>query len=206
MDKISWRNTGRPVESEAYREPWGCRDQEESATTLIVGIGSLHGDDQIGFLVAEHLSLLDPRVCRVRRTDAPMRLLDWIDRFTTVHLIDACRSGDRPGTLRRYQWPDPQLMQCGWSGTHDFDLPTVLRLADQLDRLPACVTVWTIEGVTFGPGREASLAIETWTRRAAKQIESELLGKRHRSNKHEVTGCVPHSLTASQTRRKRADA
>lgn len=206
MDKISRRNADRPVESGACREPWGCHDQHESTTTLIVGIGSSHGDDQIGFLVAEQLSLLDPHVCRVRRTNAPMRLLDWIDRFTTLHLIDACRSGDQPGTLRRYQWPDPQLLQCGWSGTHDFDLPTVLRLADQLDRLPACVSVWTIEGVTFGPGARASLAIETWTRQAAKQIESELLGKPQRSDEHEVTGCVPRSSTAGPSRSERADA
>lgn len=115
--------------------------------TLIVGIGSPHGDDQAGWLVAEHLAgKLDRADVAVRKAALPAALLDWLDGTDRLIVCDACRGLGRSGKVKRWTWPDRELVDVAWSGTHDLPLPAVLQLADRLGRLPQFVVVWSVEG------------------------------------------------------------
>ncbi|MGI9427921.1 MAG: hypothetical protein ACR2NM_04645, partial [Bythopirellula sp.] len=100
------------------------------ARTLIVGIGSPHGDDQAGWLVAERLATdLDHDNIAVRKATSPVQLLDWLDSIDRLVVCDACRGLGDVGELRRWLWPSPELADGSWSGTHDFSLIAVLQLA-----------------------------------------------------------------------------
>lgn len=118
-----------------------------SPPTLIVGIGSPHGDDQAGWQVAERLaSQLDQAEADVRAVASPIQLLDWLDDVRRLIVCDACQGLGRVGEVRRWHWPAAELQEASWSGTHDFALPAVLQLAKRLQRLPLNVAIWSVEG------------------------------------------------------------
>jgi hydrogenase maturation protease len=126
-------------------------------TTLFVGLGSAHGDDQVGWLVAERLQ--DRLV--VRQATIPAQVLDWLDGVEVLHLCDACCGTDTPARLHHLTWRHSDTSRPGLLaavvrlrsfGTHDFDLGGVLDLADRLDMMPATVHLWAVEGACFGPG------------------------------------------------------
>lgn len=119
-----------------------------SHSTLFVGIGSAHGDDQAGWLVAERLAACSiGHDLQVRKAKSPASLLHWLDGGVQRLIVcDACHSGGQLGQVRRWAWPIPELETMAWSGTHDLSLPTVLALGQRLGRLPATVIVWAIEG------------------------------------------------------------
>lgn len=135
-------------------------------TTLFVGVGSPHGDDRAGWLVADALSNIAeseiasrsmhfaaesrsaveqrPRIA-IRKVGVPADLLDWLDGVDRLIVCDAVCGGGPPGRLYRWLWPDSQIGQNPSRGSHDFGLYAVLELAAALGRLPAEVVVWGIE-------------------------------------------------------------
>lgn len=177
---------------------------------LVVGVGSMFGDDQAGWLVAGQLTGTtaagrhhpsaagpfekdlggvgseDPSVddscsgsshgcalqphsesegvdlsgtCSVRLATVPFDILDWMEGIDELHLIDACRSEQPAGTVRRLDWaeqreqivggPDDGILQLGGQSSHDFGLAQVLQLAEVTQRLPPKVIIWAIDGQNF---------------------------------------------------------
>lgn len=116
---------------------------------LLVGLGSPHGDDQIGWRVAEELRRRQSeREARVAPT--PAALLDWLDGLDCLELCDALR-GETPGRLHHWEWPTPQLGRLRSSGSHAFGVTAVLELAQKLGTLPTKVHLWGIEATQFEP-------------------------------------------------------
>ncbi len=115
------------------------------ATTLIVGIGSPHGDDQAGWLVARKLAERLPSTVTVRIARSPSELLNWLDGVERLIICDACQAGDAAGTIRRWQWPADELNEVRWSSTHDMPLPAALSLAERLEQMPNDVVIWSVE-------------------------------------------------------------
>lgn len=113
-------------------------------STLIAGIGSPFGDDRAGWIAAAQVeeNLLPASIVALR---SPAELLDRLDGIRCLHVIDACHSGQVPGTLFRFEWPAPELNAIAFSGTHDMSLTAALRLAETLQLLPPRVVVWGIE-------------------------------------------------------------
>ncbi len=157
----------------------------QTAGTLLVGLGSAHGDDQVGWYVIDRLAgWIEHRPEIVaRRAVIPLDLLDWLDDVHTLHICDACSSSGDGDTLHCLLWTSGRLIdQSGaeqsfeviprsGGGSHDFSLCDVLRLAETTRRLPATVYVWTIEGSNFEPGREMT----TSTRMTAQHVERAIL-------------------------------
>ncbi len=113
--------------------------------TLVVGIGSHHGDDQAGWLVADALSDRACPSCEVRKVASPIEILDWLEGLERLILCDACRGLGEVGETYHTVWPTTQITAVNWSGTHDLGLPTVLELAERLGNLPPEVHIWGIE-------------------------------------------------------------
>jgi hydrogenase maturation protease len=120
--------------------------------TLFVGIGSPHGDDQIGWHMADELAarLKGSQTAllaelTIRKAASPADILDWLEGIERLVLCDACRSGGPPGSAYRWTWPDQAIEQADSSGSHDLDLASVLTLAQRLHSLPPIVVVWGIE-------------------------------------------------------------
>ena len=166
---------------------------------LVAGLGSPHGDDQAGWLVAENIATqfrTHPRIV-VRRAMIPLDVLDWLEGIDILHVCDACDifgdGNDRDGSeaasrdrkLHRLTWDADQMMDSDNSGkaavnaslkslrgrgSHDFGLPDVLRLAEKTGLLPKRVIIWAIEGSCFRP--EDLMSNET--RETALQAVDEL--------------------------------
>lgn len=120
--------------------------------TLLVGIGSEHGGDQLGWQVARAIAPLELAGLEVRIAAKPFDLLDWLGNCKSLHVCDACldATGDadrssgetKRGRIHRWEWPDLPVEPLSWSGTHDFGLVGALQLAAELAWLPPQVIVW----------------------------------------------------------------
>ncbi len=148
-----------------------------SRTTLIVGIGSHHGDDRFGWLTVESLAKKSDERFDVRMARSPSDLLNWTAGVKQLVICDACRGTAASGTIRRWSWPAADIEQTVFSGTHDLSLPIVLNLAAELGRLPAEVIVWAAEAKRFVPGDTSSSEIAAAATEVARRIRVEFGGK-----------------------------
>lgn len=149
--------------------------------TLLVGIGSPHGDDQIGWCVADAMrSVVSPAV-EIREASTPSQLLDWLDRVDRLIVCDACQSrrralansrNDTPG-FHRWQWPTLQVSMLRSAGSHSFGLPQVLQLAERLGSLPQDVIVFGVEGRQFDAFASLSPEVEHLIGQVADEIADE---------------------------------
>lgn len=172
-------NTNSPSQAKIADVPTG------PVPVLVVGVGSPYGDDQLGWMVVQHLMQSPLANCHVRIAATPIELLDWIEGYDVLHLVDACLGIGIAGTAHRWSWPCEELGVEGWSGTHDFSIPAVLALAEQLELLPQRVVLWGIE--RGGKQTNSSLShgaaawIESMANRIRIEVESQGLSVAHRS-------------------------
>lgn len=122
---------------------------------LVVGIGSPHGDDAIGWIITQELSRSLPHARSIdpigraafRELRTPLDLVDWLDkpkgddRPARLVVIDAVVSPMPVGHLQVWVWP-----KIGWemrraSGSHDIPLADALAIAERLGRLPPRVEI-----------------------------------------------------------------
>ena len=153
---------------------------------LVVGLGSSHGDDRAGWLVAELLQQHSWQGVEIHIAKSPADLLDWIDGINQLVICDACYGMGQVGDLHRWSWPSDAIADAELSGTHNFSLPTVLELANRLGRLPQEIEIWAIEGRNHSPHADVSpkvreaaqhladtitrgAVLETWSRPESKQ-------------------------------------
>ncbi len=142
--------------------------------TLIVGIGSPHGDDQVGWEIAKQIPMKDSDRTCIRLARTPDDLLDWMDGVEQLLICDACQGASEVGSFHHWKWPSDQLQSIRWSGTHHVSLPAVLALAQQLGRLPATVHIWGVEIRNTQPGQSVSGPVLEGAVAVAKAIGKEL--------------------------------
>lgn len=114
---------------------------KNNSQTLIVGIGSDFGDDQLGIFVAQQLAAQFP-AGNIRVLRSPLNLLDCLEGIERLHVVDACRGEGPAGDIVRFDWPTTDLEEVRFQGTHDFPIVAALHLAERLHRLPPHVTIW----------------------------------------------------------------
>lgn len=139
--------------------------------TLVVGIGTERGDDAAGLLVAR----------RLRAAGAPMAVAELAGDLTAllelwrpddrVAVVDAVRTGAAPGAvhvLDATTTPLPASMTT--ASTHALSLADAVELARALDRLPARIVVYGIEGVRWTDGAAPSDAVTAGVDRVVAQL------------------------------------
>jgi hydrogenase maturation protease len=133
-------------------------------TILFTGLGSAHGDDRAGWLVADMLAARQAPGWLVRRAAAPLDILDWLDGIDRLAICDACVGTGHPGKWRRWPWPVAGLPSLRTRSTHDLGLAAALQLGARLGRLPPEVLLWVVEigqADPFQPvSREVQAAVE----------------------------------------------
>ena len=143
--------------------------------TLLVGIGSPHGDDQLGWLVADRVATcVKHDHIEIRRAASPTDLLDWLHGVNLLVICDACRGLRRVGEVHRWNWPTPELPALAWSGTHDLSLLAVLTLAQRLGRLPEQVVVWAMEAAASNTAEHLSPELSAAVPALVNRIVAEL--------------------------------
>lgn len=73
--------------------------------TLMVAVGSSHGDDQAAWRAADLLDSLLHEIVQIRKASIPLNMLDWLSGIDKLHIIDACTGGGKIGSLVRIVWP-----------------------------------------------------------------------------------------------------
>jgi hydrogenase maturation protease len=138
--------------------------------TIVVGLGSPHGDDQIGWCVAEEIGgSLAPEV-DVRCVTVPIDLTHVLDGYERAILIDACRRCWDVPRIERWEWPCPEIALIRTSGTHAIGLPETLAMMERLGHLPREVIVWGIAGRNFSPGTDLTESLQTAIPEFASEI------------------------------------
>jgi len=132
---------------------------------MVIGVGNaLRHDDGAGLVVARRLRARRGGVPITVREheDETLALLDlWAGRDAVV-LVDAIRSGARPGTIHRFdasEEPLPSELR-GSSSTHAVGIGEAIELARSLQRLPRRVLVLGVEGRRFDAGAGLSAEVE----------------------------------------------
>jgi len=147
-----------------------CR-RNELRRNLIVGLGSAHGDDQLGWRVAERLALeLAASEIDVRIARSPGELLDWLDGVERLIVCDACENQGSPGTVHCWHWPATELRLARASGSHDLGLASALALADELGILPGDVKLVAVEGKQHLPSAEMTPEVAAAVERVVELI------------------------------------
>jgi hydrogenase maturation protease len=129
-----------------------------SPAPAIVGLGSRHGDDQIGWIAIDRLRLHLPAGVSAVKAASGVELLEFLVGQEDIIIVDAAAPARHPGTVRSFVWPCADLAaHVPWS-THGLGLVEALQLAQTLGRMPGQVTIATVEAHTTAPGLPLSPA------------------------------------------------
>ena len=141
------------------------------APVVVVGLGSPHGDDQVGWRVIELLQRQENLPAKAIVVREGSDLVTNLEGCRRLIIIDACRSGSQIGSITQLRWPDPQIVEDSHRSMHGMTASQAMRLAEQLGRVPASVEVFAVEIGECLPGRGLSPAVLD----AAIEVESLIL-------------------------------
>lgn len=146
---------------------------------LVIGIGNPdRADDGIGPRVAARLARVEGARVILRSGDALGLLDDWADADAVI-LIDAAAPLSQPGAIHRIDALSSSLPPSPpRSSTHLLAIAEAIELARALDRLPARMIVYAIEGMNFAPGAPMTAQVAAAAEQAAERIAEELHGMR----------------------------
>ncbi len=169
--------------------PIDCETTQPAQATVI-GIGSCHGDDRLGWDVVERLATEFPHSAICYKASVPHDLLDWLEPASPTHIIDGCLTShascqrleivaDEAGQLtatachagsrRAVKLPTLQS-----NSSHQFDVLATLRLAAVLGKLPQQLIVWAIPILDAGQLSGASAVGSDKAQECFHQLVKEL--------------------------------
>lgn len=112
----------------------------------VIGVGSPFADDHIAYDVIQLLQQESLPSVSLQYYDRPgWYLLEYMQDFDVVHLIDAIISDKPIGTLHRYDDIDYFKTQETFLSSHSFGLAETLLLGQSLNQLPAQLVIHGIE-------------------------------------------------------------
>ncbi len=142
----------------------------------MIGVGNAwRGDDAVGLVAARLIRAalpdLDVRECE----GEPIALLDAWSGADAVWVVDAVSSGAPPGKIHRVEaHREPIPAELIRSSTHAFGVAEAIELARALDRLPARLVVFGVEGSEFAAGDGVSPDVEAAAARVADVVGEEI--------------------------------
>jgi hydrogenase maturation protease len=134
-----------------------------SCDAVVVCIGNaFRRDDGVANAVAERAALALPESVAVIELDGePARVVDAWTGARLALVVDAARSGDSPGTVRRIEVDgDGAVPSSRPASTHGYGLGDAVDLGRVLGQLPDRLVVYTVEGEDYsqGPGLSDAVA------------------------------------------------
>jgi hydrogenase maturation protease len=158
-------------------------------TILILGIGqSLRSDDSAGLAAVTAWQEAYPRSARhpsVRVELAEMTGLSLLDDLLGAEaaiLVDAVRSGRKPGSILLLEEADLAAFEAGSGSAHGLGVAETLALGRWLypEDMPEKVVIIGIEAGEIGMGEKLSPAVLRSMPKVAKTIEEQLIRLRNR--------------------------
>lgn len=144
---------------------------------LVIGVGNeFRRDDAAGLAAARRLAEHAPPGVRVLELSGEATgLLDAWQRAGKVIVVDAVSSGAPPGTVHCIEPGQPgQLEKLKALSTHGLGLAEAVELARAMNRLPAGLVIYGIEGQSFDYGPGLSRLVEQAVGRVVQRVMEEL--------------------------------
>ncbi len=148
------------------------------APLRVIGVGSPFGADRLGWETVQALqqrpmlASLQPARLSLMQLDRPgAALLDYLSGAEAVIILDAMKTGARPGQLLRLTGDAVGQAPVKLS-SHGFGLRETLNLARVLGESPAQTWVMGIE-----VGEQAHHLPAAWVERLADVVEAEILAR-----------------------------
>jgi len=144
--------------------------------TLILGIGNpILSDDAVGIRIAQEIKNRNPALEVVETTEAGMALLEYVDRYDKLIIVDSIKSGNGDlGELYRLELEDLNPSS-GFATSHGLDIATAFKLGEKIGyHMPESVSIFAIKvenNTTFGEG--CSIELEKRIPLIVKQIVEE---------------------------------
>jgi hydrogenase maturation protease len=124
--------------------------------SVVLGVGSPHGDDRLGWLALEMIRQRLPVPAVTHRVGGALDLLDYIEGHDDAFIIDALAPAGAPGAIRVFSWPCPEAGLPSLVSSHGLGVIESLRLAETLGKLPRHVRLYTIEARDTSPAEFVS--------------------------------------------------
>lgn len=134
----------------------------------IIGLGSAHGDDRVGWELVRLLES-EPSAAAAWRLRACAtvggELLEfWKDAELAI-IVDAMRSAAPPGTLQCFELHPRNELSAVTAvqavSSHGLDLPDLIELAEALDSLPRRLVLIGVEIAACAPFEPLSVQVRT---------------------------------------------
>jgi len=158
-------------------------------SVLVLGLGNpLRGDDGVGCRLAEELARreLPPGVQVLDGGAVGLGLLDLMEGWERVIIVDAAEMGRRPGGFVRFTPSDVRLASVSDRfSLHHAGLSEVLALADALGRALPEMVIFGVQPAEVGWGEGLSPAVEAALPALADAVLSSAVCSRRRE---EITG------------------
>lgn len=143
----------------------------------IIAVGNpLRGDDAAGMAVADELrSRRLHGIDIVNATGEGAELMDvWADSDSVI-IVDAARSGRKPGTIVRLDARSDKIPSDFFHySTHAFSVAEAVELSRAIGELPQRLVIYGIEGAAFEAGRPLSPGVEAAIPHVADRIEIDI--------------------------------
>lgn len=147
----------------------------------LIGIGSEHGDDCVGWRVIERIEHLGLPGVECFKAQVPIQAVDQLSDADSLHVVDAVKGSNR-SSVTRLSYSDPRdqplVSQQEVRGTHGIGILEAIRLAEVLGRTVGPVTLWLVAGEQFepmsGPSRTAEGSIERCVQKLLLEIRGGL--------------------------------
>ncbi len=148
----------------------------------IIGLGSPHGDDQVGWNVIEHLQQLPDISAELLRLDRPgPALLNYLSNCDKAILVDACDAGWQPGEVKHLTLAE--LLTCAelqQRSSHQLGLAETLQLAVTVDHPLPEIECYLIQLANLtplsDPGPEVTAAAQAVTAMISRYFCSSVSG------------------------------
>ena len=166
--------------------------ESRETRTLILGIGNAYrGDDRAGIEVVRRLGRQLPMVDLREVTGDGAEIIDAMAGYERAVVIDASRSGGRPGTVTEFDVSRDRLPVRYFSySTHAFGLAEAIEVARAIGRIPSRLTVFAIEGERFEAGEPLSESVQRGIGSTIEKIEKIVFDL----DQTKSTGPVDHDL------------
>ncbi|MGO9866291.1 MAG: hydrogenase maturation protease [Rhodomicrobium sp.] len=132
------------------------------------------GDDRLGPAVAHLLEgKLSANATIIVRSGDMLLLIEDFSGFDVVLCVDAAAPMGAPGRIHRLT-ADELPREFLLTSTHGFGLADAIELARTLDRAPAEIAVYAIEGCCFDAGAPMTPAVAAAAEETARRIAGEV--------------------------------
>lgn len=164
-------------------------------STVVIGIGSPHGDDQFGWAVVDalrsclhgkhagnelsgHAAGISQRTLSLRKINNPIDLISELESYQKVIVVDACIGLPRSEPFRKLAYADLTdrsfLEEMPGRGTHEIGVGLTLRMSQSLKKPLNHVVLWIGSGTLFEKMNPMSASSVNTARECAAAIVKEL--------------------------------